>query len=389
MNLPEHYLARALQLAERGRGCTSPNPMVGAVLVKDGRLIGEGYHARCGERHAEVAAIENATESAKGAVLYCTLEPCCHTGPSKRTPPCTERIIQEGIRKVVLCTLDPNPLVSGRGVERLQQAGIPVITGYLADEAAILNEVYFTFIRSRHPFVHLKIAQSLDGRIATGSGDSRWITDREARTRVHRMRSEHDAVLVGRNTVLKDDPALTVRLLVGKQPLRVVLDGRLEIPENARLLGDGQADRTLLFVGEEHDPHKRRALEGRGVRFRAVSRDERGFLDLQEVLRELGRMEVTSVLVEGGAGVFTEFIRRQLFDKVSVFVAPLFIGKGTEGVGDLDVRSLDQALRLENLSVEPINGQALLQGYRRRIDVETQYTAFQRMREVARVHGDR
>jgi diaminohydroxyphosphoribosylaminopyrimidine deaminase/5-amino-6-(5-phosphoribosylamino)uracil reductase len=389
MNLPEHYLARALGLAERGRGRTSPNPMVGAVLVREGRIIGEGYHARCGERHAEVAAIEDACGPVAGAALYCTLEPCCQAGPAKRTPPCTERIIREGIGKVVLCTLDPNPLVSGRGVERLKQAGIQVVTGYLAEQAAALNEAYFTFIRSRLPFVHLKVAQSLDGRIATCGGDSRWITDREARTRVHRMRCEHDAVLVGRNTVLKDDPALTVRLLAGRQPLRVVLDERLEIPESAQVLADGQADKTCVFIGEEYDQGKRGALERRGVRFRTVSRDEQGRLDLAEVLRELGRMEVSSVLVEGGAGVFTGFIRRGLFDKISVFIAPLLIGKGTEWLGELAVRSLDQAVRLETPIIEVINGQVLVQAYRRRIEVETQYTAFQKMREVGHVHGNR
>lgn len=357
-------MKRVLHLAQRARGYTSPNPMVGALLVKEGRIIGEGYHRRYGEKHAEVLAIEDATEPVKGAVLYCNLEPCCHNTPEKQTPPCTLRIVREGIKEIVVSTIDPNHYVNGKGLAELRRAGLKVRRGVLAEEATLLNEVYFKFIQHNRPFIHLKIAQTLDGRIATRTGDSRWITDDLAQQRVHLLRHHHDAVLVGINTVRRDDPSLTVRRIEGEQPLRVVLDSRLGIPLGANLVDDGFVEKTIVFTTRNHDHAVREKLQERGIRVYVVSATPAGRVQLSEVLKILGELRITSLLVEGGAQIFTEFIQQRLFDKISVFIAPIIVGSGTNAVGDLHVEQLSQALRLEKVTIEIINQQVLLQGYR-------------------------
>jgi len=357
------YIKRALQLADKGRGYTSPNPMVGAVLVKDGRIIGEGYHAKYGQKHAEVTAIENATEPIEGATLYCNLEPCCHDIPGKNTPPCTQRIIKEKIKRVVISTVDPNPYVNGKGIQELQEAGIRVEKGIAAPEAIKFNEIYFKFIQTRHPFVRLKIAQSLDGRIATKTGDSRWITNQAARKLVHQWRAAYDAILIGKNTLKRDNPSLTVRWAEGQQPYRIVLDAELSISPDSPLLRDEFREKTLIFTAEKWR-HAQLPAAVREARVLFVPGDEDGFLQLRAVLEKLAQLRITSVLVEGGATVFTRFVSQRLFDKLSVFIAPIIIGKGVEAIGDLNINALSDAFRLEEVEVDSIEHQVLVQGYR-------------------------
>lgn len=359
-----HYMERALALAQNGSGYTSPNPMVGAVLVKNGQIIGEGHHPKPGQKHAEVMAIENAPVSAEGAEMFCNLEPCSHDTPKKRTPPCANRLITEKIKKVHISTIDPNPHVNGRGISALRNAGIEVEVGQLSEKATLLNEAYFKYIQTGVPLVHLKMAVSIDGRIATGANDSKWITDRDARKVVHQMRHEHDAVLVGLNTVRADNPRLTVRLVAGKQPLRVVPDTHLEIPENCSLVSDAFVESTYIFTTEHHCPEKRQRLEGRGVRIRIVDKDNNGQAKLKSILTELGRMGISSLLVEGGGRIYTEFIRQQQFDKISIFLAPIIIGKGISAIGDLGITKITDAIHLQKTTYEMINKQVLIRGYR-------------------------
>ncbi len=358
-----YYMKRALELAKKGRGFTSPNPMVGSVIVKNERIIGEGYHHRYGDKHAEVRAIESASESVEGATLYCNLEPCCHTIPEKKTPPCSLRLIQEKIKRVVVATKDPNPYVNGNGIRVLREHGITVKVGLLAEEAAELNAPYFKYIQTGLPFVHLKIAQSLDGRIATSNGHSRWITNQSARRLVHQWRATYDAVLVGINTVLKDNPSLTVREVPGRNPYRVVLDEELRIPDDARLLSDGLQERTLIFTTRPADHPRVQELQKQEIQVITVGADEHGWIDLQEVLERLGNLKIASLLVEGGSRVFTSFIEKKLFDKISVFLAPIIIGTGINSVQEIGTERLTDALKLQRVHIEVIDQQALVEGF--------------------------
>ena len=358
------FMQRALELARMGQGYTSPNPMVGAVLVKDGRIIGEGYHERYGHKHAEVRAIENASEPVAGATLYCNLEPCCHTIPGKKTPPCTHRIIQERIHKVVISTIDPNPYVSGNGIRALKAAGIAVETDLLAQEATLLNEAYFKFIQTGMPFIHLKIAQSLDGRIATRIGDSRWITDATARQRVQEMRRGADAILVGIGTVLADNPRLTLRTGNGRQPYRIVLDSHLRIPDSSHLLQDEFAAKTIIITSPDADPCRRQFLANKGIRVEVLNKNSNEFIDLEELLEFLKSQAITSLLIEGGGKIFTRFIQKQLYDKISIFIAPILIGSGKAAIEDLHIERLRDAFRLQHVTFRPVGHQILFEGYR-------------------------
>lgn len=337
--------------------------------MKDGRIIGEGFHERHGARHAEAAALDACRESPRGAHLYCNLEPCAAAYPGKLTPPCAPRIIRAGLEQVTVATLDPNPRVSGSGVALLRSAGIQVTVGVQAEAALRLNFPFFTAAHYRRPFVHLKIAQSLDGRIATGSGHSRWITDDAARRVVQRMRAEHDAILVGRGTALRDDPRLTVRevepgLRSAPPPRRVVLDGRLSLPPGARLASDRQARSTMVLTTAAADPARRAALAARGVQVRTVAADAAGRVDLDEALRTLYQHGIRSLLVEGGAAVYTSLLRAGRFDQLTVFLAPLLIGAGVDAVGDLGSERLTDAVRLHGVTTTAINDQVMVTGYR-------------------------
>lgn len=334
------FMKRAIELAKRRKGLTHPNPTVGCVIVKDGQIVGEGYHEKAGMPHAEVVALQRAGERARGATLYVTLEPCTHFG---RTPPCTDAIIRAGLRRVVIATLDPNPLVSGQGVERLKRAGIEVSVGVLEEEARRLNEDFFTFITQRRPYITLKWAQSIDGSMATKTGDSKWISSQESRDFAHRLRAEATAVLVGINTALRDDPELTIRSFQWeRQPIRIVLDPQLRVKEDLRLVKDGKAPTVIITASEDREKIKR--LEDMGVRI-IMAPLQSGRLDLREVLRELYFMEMMHILVEGGALTHTTFIKEGLFDRLWVFVAPIIIGEGKR-IGELDINSIQEAKRL-------------------------------------------
>ena len=362
----EGLMRRVLELARHGQWRTSPNPLTGALVVRDGRIIGEGHLNERGD-HAEAVALDRVARAggAAGATLYTNLEPCCWTGVGKHTPPCAQRIIRERVRRVVVATADPHPRVDGAGVRMLREAGIEVVEHVLEDEAALLNAVHFKFHRTGMPLVTLKVAQSIDGRIATAGGDSRWISDRDARVMTHELRAGHDAIMVGAGTALADDPELTVRLtplLRDRQPLPVVIDSTLRLPAAARLMA-GERE-PLVFTTDRHDAGARAALERAGARVAVVGSTADGRVALDQVLAALAGAGVTSVLVEGGAVLHTEMIRQRLFDKLVVVVAPIIIGAGTDAVGDLGNARLADALRLEHVSHRQINDQAIVTGYR-------------------------
>ena len=315
----EVFMKRALALAARGR--TSPNPMVGAVVVRGGKIVGEGYHPKAGESHAEVFALDRAGDLAKGADLYVTLEPCCHFG---RTPPCTDAVIRSGVRRVFAATQDPNPLVQGRGIEALRSAGIEVRVGVLESEARKLNRPYIKRITTGRPFVLWKAAMTLDGKIATRTGDSRWVTGERARRAVHRLRSRFDAILVGIGTVLADDPELTARGVRRTDgPLRVVVDGNARIPLDSKVFN---SDAPTVLVTKRDAPEERLdALRSAGVRVLEI-RDEEGRVDLGRLMTELANMGVNSVLLEGGGELAASMIEAGLVDEGLIFIAPKIIG---------------------------------------------------------------
>ena len=342
--IDDTFMNRALCLAREGRGWVSPNPMVGCVIVKDGRIIGEGYHQRFGEGHAEVNAIENATESLAGATFYVTLEPCSHHG---KTPPCVDRIIESGAAYVVIGTADPNPLVSGRGIKKLQEHGVEIKVGVLEEECRELNETFFKFMTTGVPFVTVKYAQTLDGRIATATGHSKWISSEESRQYAHELRSIHDAILVGTGTVIHDDPDLTVRLVEGRNPTRVVVDSTLQIPEDARVLRNQEAARTIIATTAAAGPEKIGRLKGQGVEVLMTDRSGDGRIDLQKLLIELGRRNLSSVLVEGGAGIITSLVAARIPDRLIAITAPKLAGKGIEALGDLGITSMDNSIPLQ------------------------------------------
>jgi len=354
------YMELALRLAEAARGQTSPNPAVGCVLVKDGRIVGMGSHLKAGEAHAEVQALRMAGEAARGATAYVTLEPCSHHG---RTPPCADTLIKHGIESAVVAMLDPNPLVAGRGVARLEEAGIEVLTGVCEAEAKRLNEVFIKYITTRKPFVTVKTAMTLDGKVATYAGSSRWITGEEARLEVHRMRHEHDAILVGVNTVLTDDPQLTTRLaLGGKNPIRVIVDTTLRIRLDAKVLTDGEAP-TWIFTTERADPLKWERLEEMGVRVFSTGNEAQ--VDIDRLLTLLGAQEIASLLVEGGSQINSAFLHAQAIDKVVSYVAPkLVAGQGAPSpFGGLGIQEMNDAVSLVDVSFEKIGDDIKITGY--------------------------
>ncbi|WP_331562138.1 bifunctional diaminohydroxyphosphoribosylaminopyrimidine deaminase/5-amino-6-(5-phosphoribosylamino)uracil reductase RibD [Chlorobium sp.] len=339
------YMRRCLELARLGAGSVSPNPMVGSVIVADGRIIGEGYHRKYGDPHAEVNAVAAVADEAllRQATLYVNLEPCSHFG---KTPPCSDLIIEKGIPRVVIGCRDPHIKVAGKGIEKLLAAGVEVIEGVLQEESGKINEAFITSHRKGRPFVALKLAQTLDGKIATATGASKWITGDDARREVHRLRCHYDAVLTGAATVMADDSRLTVRHCAGRNPLRVVLDSRLSIPENAGVFSDEA--KTVLFTSPAlHKSQKAARLSEKGVTVLAVEGRECG-LDLAAVLAALHERRVLSVLVEGGSRMVSSFINAKLADKLYLFIAPkLFGGDGLSAFAPLGVTSPDLAVGLD------------------------------------------
>ncbi len=355
------YMAHALSLAKLALGHTSPNPAVGAVITRDGIIIGEGYTQPPGSHHAEVMALKKAGERACGATMYVTLEPCCHFG---RTPPCTKAIIDAGIAEVHLATLDPNPLVSGKGMAELEAAGIKTYVGEHEEEARELNEAYMKFITAGIPFVTAKFAMSLDGKVATRTGDSKWISGEESQRYVHALRRNVDAIMVGVGTVLSDDPQLTVRLgdETHRQPLRVIVDSQGRTPITARVFRS--PGKTLLAVGKSIPQDKVRRFREAGAEVMELS-SEGGLVDLRELLSALGRRGVTSLLVEGGGTLLGSFFDLGLIDKVIVFIAPIIIGGdgAKSAVGGNGVPTIAQALRLNKVKVERFGSDVMISGY--------------------------
>ena len=367
----QDYMKLALQLAEKGRGKTRPNPMVGAVIVKNGRIVATGHHRKAGRPHAEAIALKRAGSAARGATLYLNLEPCCHA--EKRTPPCTKAVIASGLQRVVVAMRDPNPKVSGRGIRELQRAGIKVSHGLLRAEAEHLNEAFTKWITTGRPFVTMKVAASLDGKIASAGGESRWITGKKARTYVHRLRSEVDAVMVGIGTVLADDPQLTARLpagqagLTGKNrpdPIRIIVDSRLRIPLGSKILHLRSSAKTIVATTRQASNDRIREVEKLGATVLVVEESD-GRVDLSALMKELGRMQITHLLLEGGSELNAVMIFENLVDKVIFLIAPKIIGgrNAISAVGGQSPRSLSQALRVRDLEVHRLGEDLLVQGY--------------------------
>ncbi len=357
-------MKRALALARKGAGQTSPNPMVGAVVVKNGRIIAEGYHERAGKPHAEAVALERAGKQAKGAELYVNLEPCCHT--KKRTPPCVGAIIAAGVRKVVAAMTDPNPSVSGKGLEALRAAGVEVASGLLERQARALNEAYIKFIRTGLPFVTLKAAMTLDGRIATSTCESKWITGPEARRLVHKLRMEVDAVLTAVGTVKADDPQLTCRLdpadleeagnQMARDPVRVVIDPDLESPPGSRIFRT--PPQTILITRKPAPQWAKNS----GVKFLKAGQKE---IPLPWLMTELGHMGITSVLIEGGSSLNARAIEQGVVDKVTLFYAPSIMGgmQSVPAFGGRGAASLADMARIKSVSIKKAGKDILLTGY--------------------------
>lgn len=367
----QNYMERAIELARLGRGWTNPNPVVGAVIVKEGKIIGEGYHARYGELHAERNAFKALTQSARGGTLYVTLEPCCHQG---KTPPCTEAILEHGIARVVIGSRDPNPKVSGKGVERLRAAGVTVDVDFMQEECDQLNPVFFHYITTGLPYVVMKYAMTADGRTATRTGASKWITGDAARELVQEMRHSYMGIMVGIGTVLADNPMLNVRLEGKKSPVRIICDSRLSIQEDSRICRTAELYRTMIACGAITETgalpdgslcaSRRKAdrLQNLGIKVMELP-DKNGKVNLKQLMRELGSKGIDSILLEGGGELNESALRAGIVQEVKVFVAPkLFGGRGAkapvEGIG---VSEPDGAVGLKLESVSQIGEDLLLE----------------------------
>lgn len=388
--LHEQYMLRAVSLAKKGEGYVNPNPLVGAVIVKDGRIIGEGWHERCGGLHAERQAFAHCTESAEGADLYVTLEPCCHYG---RTPPCTEAIIQNGIHRVFIGSDDPNPLVAGKGIEMLRSHGIEVTTHVAKEACDQLNEVFFYYIKNKLPFVVMKYAMTMDGKIATYAGFSKWITGEKAREKVHRDRNKYSGIMVGIGTVLADDPLLNCRMEGGKNPVRIICDSCLRIPLDSQIVKTADQIPTYIVSADEN-LQKIQQLQSAGCQVilcgtsksnkivdSVMNGNEKQHIDLQQLMRLLGDKSlrinqpywtsamtdepIDSILLEGGAELNFAALESGIVSKVQAYIAPkLFGGAGAKSpVGGSGVRLPDNAFMMDHIQMTPLGKDLLVEGY--------------------------
>jgi diaminohydroxyphosphoribosylaminopyrimidine deaminase/5-amino-6-(5-phosphoribosylamino)uracil reductase len=338
----EFYMNRAIELAYQGTGYVSPNPRVGAVIVKNGVVIGEGWHKKFGAPHAEIEAIENCKGiDLSGATLYVNLEPCTHYG---KTPPCTNAIIEKKFDKVVIGMTDPNPVVSGRGIAMLKDAGINVESDVLPEDCKWVNRFFVKNITTKLPYIIIKTAQTFDGNIATATGESKWITNPESRKAVHALRFEVDAVLVGRRTVLNDNPSLTVRDIEGRNPIRIIFDSSLSLPVETEIFNDSASSVIVCCKPESSDSRKAELLKSRGINILPVWQNNQGKLDIQDAISKLAReFNIASILVEGGASIFSSFITEKIYDELHLFIAPKIIGKGINVFGEFQTRQLIEA----------------------------------------------
>jgi diaminohydroxyphosphoribosylaminopyrimidine deaminase/5-amino-6-(5-phosphoribosylamino)uracil reductase len=354
------FMKRAIRLAEKGTGKVSPNPRVGAVIVKNGKVLAEGYHAFFGGPHAEADVLSKVGfMNAEGSTLYINLEPCDHRG---KTPPCTDAIIRSGIARVVVGTMDVNPLVAGRGVRKLKRAGIDVRMGVLEDECRQLNEAFFKYISCHRPFITLKIAQTLDGKIATLSGRSRWITNEASRKVVHRLRKNSDAVLVGIQTVLADDPELNVRNGGSVQPRRIVLDSHLRIPLDSKLIRLNSDGKTIVATVSYVSKQRVRKIQKMGADVWILKGNTNGRVNLRSLAKKAVSVGITSILVEGGKEVFTSFLKSNLVDKMIVFVAPKLFGRGIDAFGDLGIADPSEAVQFQSVAWKRIGSDWMMEG---------------------------
>lgn len=356
-------MQRALKLAEKGIGYTNPNPLVGAVIVKDGRIIGEGYHKLYGSNHAEINAFENATEDVCGATMYVTLEPCSHYG---KTPPCAIAIVQKGIKKVVIGLKDPNPLVSGGGIKILQENGIEVVCGVLQEEGKKLNEIFLKYITTKTPFCIMKTAMTLDGKIATRTGDSKWVTGELSREYVHKLRQRVSGIMVGIGTIIADDPMLTTRLdnLELKDPTRIIIDSTSKIPLDAKVLNLNSKAATIIATTRKAAPEKIRKLEEKGAEVIITPVKNNG-VDLNFLMKILGDKKIDSILLEGGSKINYSAIIEGIVDKVNAFIAPKIIGGDVAKtpVGGNGMEFMRDAISLNNIEIYRFENDIMIEGY--------------------------
>ncbi len=329
--------------------------MVGCLIVKRGRIVGKGWHKRAGTEHAEVLAIQDAGKKAMNSTMYVNIEPCSHWG---RTPPCTEKIVEAGVREVIIGMRDPNPLVNG--FMELKARGLKTKIGILEKEAKKLNEVFVKYIRTKRPFVVVKVAMSADGRIATKTGDSKYITSKETRAYVHKLRTEVDAVMVGLNTVIRDNPMLTPRLYKGKDPLKIVVDSKLKIPKNCNLMKEP----SKLVIATTNQASKKdiSKLQQKGATI-IVTKSKKGMVDLEDLMRQLGKHEIANVMIEGGSELNSTAIKAGIVNKILIFTAPKLIGNGLGAIGNLGVNKIDKAIKLKNPVLQKIGKDMLVDAY--------------------------
>jgi diaminohydroxyphosphoribosylaminopyrimidine deaminase/5-amino-6-(5-phosphoribosylamino)uracil reductase len=360
MKTREYYMNLAMKLALKGKGNTSPNPLVGALVVKDGRIIGKGFHAKAGLAHAEVIALDEAADKAEGATLYVTLEPCVHFG---RTPPCVARIIKSGVKEVIIGMVDPNHLNNGKGIEILKQNKIKVEVGFLEDKLKRMNEVFIKYITKRMPFVTVKVAESLDGRIATRTGDSKWITSDKSRALAHRARGDFDAIMVGVNTVLRDNPKLDA-WFSKKHPIKIVIDSQLSTPEKANIfLGKSPVIIATLATRLGQETENRKILEGKAKILEI--KEKAGQINLKDMMKKLAGMGIASVLVEGGGMLIGSLFDDGLIDKIMFFISPKIIG-GKDAIGSVmgqGISRVERALKLKSVSLKRVGEDFLIEGY--------------------------
>lgn len=360
LSYDEKYMRLAMQLAGNAIGRTSPNPLVGAVIVKDNRVVGCGWHRKAGTPHAEVHALNQAGELAQGADVYVTLEPCAHYG---KTPPCAKALVEAKVKNVYGGLLDVNPKVAGKGFKILEDAGIHVEYGFLQDELCKQNEVFFKWIEHKKPFVVLKAAMTLDGKIATATGQSKWITNETSRAYGYKLRDIYDGIMVGINTVIEDNPMLTARVDGGKNPIRIVVDSSLKIDINANVVQDKSA-KTIVATTDKADKDKILKLQAQDVDVIVVDKDEKDKVDIEKLLDILGQQNICSILVEGGATLSGSFVAKKLVDKVYFFIAPKIIG-GKEAktpVAGTGILNLQEALTLKDIQIEKLEEDILIIG---------------------------
>lgn len=357
MHNMEKYMRRAIELAKRGTGFVNPNPLVGAVIVKDGKIIGEGYHERYGRAHAERNALKNCSEDASGADMFVTLEPCCHYG---KNPPCTDAVIESGIKRVFVGSFDPNPLVSGKGIELLKNHGIETVVNFLRDECDAINDIFFHYITTNTPYVIMKAAVTSDGKIATAAGDAKWITNEKSRAHTHETRKRAAAILVGVNTVIADNPMLNCRAENPSDPIRIICDSNLRIPMNSQIIKTANEIPTYIATTSDNTG-KIDELEKSGAHI-IMTNAKNNRIDLTDLMKKLGEMKIDSVLIEGGGEIHASALKAGIVNKVQLYIAPKIIGgDGKNAVAPLGIMLANDAVRLKNPQISRFDDDILIE----------------------------